>query len=429
MNYVIKDRIKFFLTKLCLFLKSESKLIIGIFLLWISIFYFTNVFLIKRSFRKCLWKNWEKWDQESSPGHVVLISDVQIIGNHYKKNYILNKIIMDYTTKYLHRNYKYLQQVLKPGYIFFLGDNMDEGRDMDDNQWEKQFIKFEKIFTTNSDINVINKIPGNHDIGFESISSHVYNRFVLFFGNPNKFYNIYNHTFVTLDTISLSSNNKYLQYDSFSFMVMFDLQKIKTPKILLSHIPFYRNDKLVNCGKLRESKFPLPLQRGKGYQSVLTRRLTNQIFQQIDPDFIYSGDDHDYCEHIHKFKKVDKEKFIPEITIKTFSMTGGIKKPAFQLLSLYNPDPLKKKTYLTIQNYTCYNENKFLGLKIDIVVFLCSIIFIFLYNLRNQKVINIKDQSLQNKKKNYLKFSKRHQNLFLIIIDIIVFLLCYTFFI
>jgi ethanolamine phosphate phosphodiesterase len=45
---------------------------------------------------------------------------------------------------------------------------------------------------------------------------------------------------------------------------------------------------------------------------------------------IDSGDDHDYCEHIH----TAHERRIPEVTVKSLSIAMGIRQPGFQLLSL-----------------------------------------------------------------------------------------------
>lgn len=45
---------------------------------------------------------------------------------------------------------------------------------------------------------------------------------------------------------------------------------------------------------------------------------------------IDSGDDHDYCEHIH----TSHARRIPEVTVKSLSIAMGIRQPGFQLLSL-----------------------------------------------------------------------------------------------
>jgi hypothetical protein len=53
---------------------------------------------------------------------------------------------------------------------------------------------------------MIASLPGNHDLGFgNGIQEPVRDRFESFFGNPNRVDVIGNHTFVSVDTPSLSA--------------------------------------------------------------------------------------------------------------------------------------------------------------------------------------------------------------------------------
>ncbi|KAG8682614.1 UTP-glucose-1-phosphate uridylyltransferase [Ceratobasidium sp. 395] len=53
---------------------------------------------------------------------------------------------------------------------------------------------------------------------------------------------------------------------------------------------------------------------------------------------IFSGDDHDYCDIRHAYS--DRGGQGPrEVSVKSFSMAMGIRRPGFQLLSLISPDP------------------------------------------------------------------------------------------
>lgn len=49
----------------------------------------------------------------------------------------------------------------------------------------------------------------------------------------------------------------------------------------------------------------------------------------------YSGDDHDYCECDHRLADGST---VREVTVKSFSMVMGIRRPGFQLLSVAPPD-------------------------------------------------------------------------------------------
>lgn len=59
----------------------------------------------------------------------------------------------------------------------------------------------------------------------------------------------------------------------------------------------------------------------------------------------YSGDNRDYCDHIHKLSvsgHLPENVVIPEVTVKSFSPTKHIRRPGFQLLSLYDPNPTSR---------------------------------------------------------------------------------------
>src|SRR5262249_24301402 len=72
---------------------------------------------------------------------------------------------------------------------------------------------------------------------------------------------------------------------------------------------------------------------------------------------VYAGDDHDYCEVEHR---EDSGK-VKEITVKSISWAMGIRKPGFQMTSLWNPidakgNPISRvrgSSLPTIQNQLC----------------------------------------------------------------------------
>lgn len=68
----------------------------------------------------------------------------------------------------------------------------------------------------------------------------------------------------------------------------------------------------------------------------------------------FSADDHDYCEYLHSTTEMDKPEiqfFIPEVTVKSFSMATKLKRPGFQLLSLVTSqnDTLASPSYFHSQ--------------------------------------------------------------------------------
>lgn len=69
---------------------------------------------------------------------------------------------------------------------------------------------------------------------------------------------------------------------------------------------------------------------GPGYQNLLGSETSRFLLDIIRPSVVFSGDDHDYCEHRHP-------QGVREITLKSFSSSTGIRRPGFQLLSLIPP--------------------------------------------------------------------------------------------
>lgn len=152
------------------------------------------------------------------------------------------------TDNYLRRSYNQLQWQLNPDSIFFLGDLFDGGREwktahgeFQDPEWgphpksEQKYLKkwhktygewywlqeyarFGDIFLNpwvkagagqgvgKNRRKLIASLPGNHDLGFgDQIKVSVRNRFENYFGEGNRVDVIGNHTFVSVDTVSMSA--------------------------------------------------------------------------------------------------------------------------------------------------------------------------------------------------------------------------------
>lgn len=140
------------------------------------------------------------------------------------------------------------------------------------------------------------------------------------------------------------------------------------PTILLTHVPLYRKA-ATPCGPLREHLPPsapgleedepnsLRLGGGYQYQNVLTQLISNELVSKAGPNLVqvYSGDDHDYCEVVHREFNGSPN----EITVKSISWAMGVRHPGFLLTSLWNPiDPItgestQKGSSPTIQNHLC----------------------------------------------------------------------------
>lgn len=286
---------------------------------------------------------------------------------------------------------------------------------------------------------IITSLPGNHDVGFGTgVQLAVRDRFHLHFGESNRIDVIGNHTFISLDTPSLSASSQFLpeggetQADKILEMehvwkpAMHFLEDLRTPAgkavvsalneyypdarpqrgyphsvthphdlgsqpttseladqalqqkpqlpvILLSHVPLYR-DPDTECGRLRERGHAISVSAGYQYQNVLTRGLSNTIVNRVAAAgrllHVFSGDDHDYCDITHRYNigqantagndgssRGPSLTSVREITVKSFSWAMGVRRPGFQLVSLWNPVDDMGNTVgtplPTIQTHSC----------------------------------------------------------------------------
>jgi hypothetical protein len=250
---------------------------------------------------------------------------------------------------------------------------------------------------------LISSLPGNHDLGFaKGVQLPVRDRFNAYFGDGNRIDVIANHTFISIDSVSLSAlglesaqqlegiwkptknflenakrqKRRLIQRElraqqgltPYPGMPHHAIEKedlaksellhanddiTEFPTILLTHVPLYRAPG-TPCGPLREHWPPTappagqpPLEHddrnaiavrgGYQYQNVLNRELTADIAEKVgDIRYAFSGDDHDYCELVHK-AYASAGGGIREITVKSISWAMGVRLPGVVLVSLWNP--------------------------------------------------------------------------------------------
>jgi len=170
-----------------------------------------------------------------NPHHVLLVADPQIVDPHTypDRPWPLSSLTVLYTDLYLKRSYRNLLQQLQPDSTLFLGDLFDGGREWGtkrysspDKQykqygqdfWLGEYERFQNMFVKtwhdagmpylagDGGRRLIVSLPGNHDLGFGGgINPHVKGRFDAHFGPLNRIDILGNHTFVSLDTVSLSA--------------------------------------------------------------------------------------------------------------------------------------------------------------------------------------------------------------------------------
>jgi ethanolamine phosphate phosphodiesterase len=166
---------------------------------------------------------------------VLLVADPQLVDPHTYpgRPWPLSSLTVRYTDRYLRHSYRLLQEQLQPDATLFLGDLFDGGREWGTTEssspekqygkygtqfWLKEYIRFSNIFLWPwpSELSkspgeptgrrLLASVPGNHDLGFAAgIQMPVKERFDAFFGPLNRVEITGNHSFVLLDTVSLSA--------------------------------------------------------------------------------------------------------------------------------------------------------------------------------------------------------------------------------
>jgi hypothetical protein len=113
-----------------------------------------------------------------------------------------------------------------------------------------------------------------------------------------------------------------------------NIEQPSLPRILFTHVPLHRLD-TTYCGKTRETEQTIKDRKGEQYQNMVNITLSREVLESIQPDMVFSGDDHDWCEIAHP---TIGGNFVPEVTARTFSFAQGIQQPAFTMMSLFNPE-------------------------------------------------------------------------------------------
>ncbi|KAI9755179.1 MAG: hypothetical protein M4579_004375 [Chaenotheca gracillima] len=391
----------------------------------------------------------------SNPHHILLVADPQLVDPHTYpgRPWPISTLSVKYTDIYLWRNFKQMLRFLQPDTLFFLGDLFDGGREWTgdgrgsssedqwrsygDSFWLREYARFNRIFfdlwlseggqasSEPRGRKIIASLPGNHDLGLGiGIQLSVRDRFGAYFGEGNRVDVIGNHTFVSVDTVSLSAMGQYdpaaqdmtgskepkaedrsekvwgpakrflddlhdlkkravdteLQYQrglqqpiraqhqvakidsslSAKSESSREREAVDLPTVLLTHIPLYRQPG-TPCGPLREHWPPSPPKKGElkplekdernaiqvragyQYQNVLTPEISKTLVDKVgNVAHVFSGDDHDYCEVFHKGYTSSSGSSstlggLKEITVKSISFAMGVRRPGFQMLSLWNP--------------------------------------------------------------------------------------------
>lgn len=325
--------------------------------LWISKLVFTF------SVYKC------KVPAERNSSLILIIADPQLTDFYsYKQSGLLLRLTEFFSDFYMKKSFQSVL-ALDPLMIIFLGDLMDGGREIDDDQdYNRELNRFNHVFKAKSTIKKY-YMPGNHDIGINIVPK-AYKRFIENFGVNNQNVKVGNTNLVLLDSIGLLAKKESIQYNN---SIEFLNSNRTGNSILFTHIPLYRKEGL-DCGGLRRSK---SLRQGRGYQylNLIPQELSQQILRKIKPVLTFSGDDHDDCVYAHE---LDSKKFM-EHTLPTFSWLQGNFYPGYGILQLNhfeNSDEIYSNTCLLPSQMWMY---------INSILFLVITLLIFCLNSRKNE--------------------------------------------
>lgn len=339
-------------------LRSSQHLLVVLTGLWVVLFIYHEHIVPRMTAARCRWTDIHVGqakttrsglDEPLRQTNVLLVADPQLIDNHtyVGRNELLLQLLKHTVDVYLKQNYRALVNQLRPDYIFFLGDYLDNGRLLLDEYYDHEYARFEAIFNRwpqyRRGATWFTDVPGNHDVGFgDGVTAEAEARFAAHFGAPNAVHLVDGVQFIALDTPAFLSSDVAVRRALHDLVGQLMNMAPHYPRVLLSHVPLYRDIEAHPCGPLRENP-RFDQGRGYQYQLALDPLVLAQLLSKLKPTLVFSGDDHDYCDITHP-------TLAREITVKSISMAMGIRFPAVQLLSF----AARPNAALRYDTHMCY---------------------------------------------------------------------------
>ncbi|KAG9258154.1 calcineurin-like phosphoesterase-domain-containing protein [Emericellopsis atlantica] len=419
---------------------SFPHLLVGV---WMVVLLWGERWVFDSRVASCDWDHWEDWPKDATPHHLIFVADPQIIDPHSYpgRPWPLSPLTLLVTDNYLLRGYKALQYHLAPDSLFFLGDLFDGGREWStargefvDPKWGRQrsgeekewvdtwrrkygedywlgeYARFGNIFFDHFNEGgqhpgkwqrgkkLVASLPGNHDLGFGAqVQVPVRDRFEAFFGEVNRVDVVGNHSFVSVDSVSLSADvseyrdakdltpiygpvNEFLDkaqdikrkrvheelkvwhgdtsvgyghkvegLDAANSFAKKDVSGVgDLPTILLSHVPLWRPAG-TPCGPRREHWPPAKPPKGqtepvnpdhRNALSIAAGYQYQNVLSESDSKKLFEKVGNVvnvFSGDDHDYCEILHPNGAREITVKSLSMAMGVPTPGFQMLSLWNP--------------------------------------------------------------------------------------------
>ncbi|KAI6046003.1 Metallo-dependent phosphatase-like protein [Pisolithus marmoratus] len=339
-------------------LPSRPHVVNGLRILWVLVVLWHELGTFDWTLRSCLWPD----SQQAPPANsrvarILVIADPQVLDKHsYPERGVftsfLSQLMVDLN---LRKSWHAAFHRLQPDAVVVLGDMMDNGRgSMSTTEYATYHGRYHDIFKTFKRPVPTYYLPGNHDVGLgasTSFSPEADSRYTSHFGPRNHYVSVGNHTLVFIDATALAEEDvlragKGYSFDNWPAVRQGPVEFVKQiaeshaegSVVLLTHIPLARPQD-TRCGPLRE-RGTIRQGFGFGYQNTLMEEATVFLLDRLKPSLILSGDDHDYCDYQHTIPSTNTS--VREVTVKSFSIAMGVRRPGFQLLSLVSMVPLEE---------------------------------------------------------------------------------------
>ncbi|KAH9978753.1 Metallo-dependent phosphatase-like protein [Lactifluus volemus] len=313
-------------------------------IVWVALILWSEIGVFIVSSARCYWPDPPTGQGKGNVTHILLVADPQILNerSYPERNSLLRAASRIFVDMNLRKAWRVARST-RPQTVIFLGDMLDNGfANMPISEYLAYARRFRSIFPTSPSLPVY-YLPGNHDVGLGDggdTSADARARYAVTFGPLSQYVALGGHSLLMIDAPALvdedwrrdragENRTDGLPHNLIHLQQARAQQGFDTPLILFSHIPLYRPP-YSDCGRLRE-KGSIPVARGEGYQTLLSPETSQLLLNTLRPSLIFSGDDHDYCEYTHHFL----ESSIPEVTVKSLSIAMGVRRPGFQLLSLF----------------------------------------------------------------------------------------------
>lgn len=274
---------------------------------------------------------------ESPPVKVMLFADPHLLGPF--QGHWFDKLRRE---SQMNRAFQAAVTIFRPEIIFILGDVFDEGKWVNDKQFQEYLDRYFRIFNTYGSGSKLYSIVGNHDIGFH-YAAHPY--------ITERFYREMNSTGVQLISVNdvhfITINSIAMEGDGCTLCERAERELIKIsyrldcaqgvgicdkiPKIhgtysrpiILQHYPLYRqSDKECQVTDIET------IENYREGWEVLSKDATILIYQLLNPRVGFSGHSHQYCHLKNKLMNN-----MDEYTLASFSWRNK-NNPSFLLVRI-----------------------------------------------------------------------------------------------